>query len=155
MSHTIIRSSRVTAAWLALVCLGSTLLSARSDADARPGRYVVKPGTVFDTKTKLTWEQDVAPSPYTWTDAGAYCKSLTLRNLDWRLPSLKELATLVDDSRVNPAIDQTAFPDTPARPFWTSSLVTSFPDSGWTVDFYRGGDNFVAVTMTQFVRCVH
>jgi hypothetical protein len=127
----------------------------RSHADAYPGRYVIKPGVVTDTKTKLIWQQEAAPSPYTWNEAKTYCSTLTLNGLEWRLPGVKELETLVDESRVNPAIDRTAFPNTTAQFYWTASLVTSFEGNGWTVDFTRGGDNFFPITSTQLVRCVH
>jgi Protein of unknown function (DUF1566) len=139
----------------AMACCLATLHSGRSLADAHPGRYVVKPGVVFDTKTKLTWQQEIAPSPYAWEDAKTYCDTLPLNGLAWRLPSVKELETLVDESRVNPAIDRTAFPNTPAKFYWTISPVTNFSSNAWVVDFNRGGDLFFDVTSTQLARCVH
>jgi hypothetical protein len=68
---------------------------------------------------------------------------------------VKELETLIDESRSNPAIDVTSFPNTPAKYFWTSSRVPSFSNFAWTVDFNHGGDNFFDVTSLQLVRCVH
>jgi Protein of unknown function (DUF1566) len=53
----------------------------------------------------------------------------------WRLPSVKELESLVDIRRSNPAIDPTAFPATPADYFWSSA-----PDIGQTS--YEWGVNF-------------
>jgi hypothetical protein len=142
---------------VAIALTGSiaTLYAGHSYADAHPGRYVVKSGIVYDTKTKLTWQQEAAPSPLNWMDAKAYCESLGMSNLEWRLPSVKELETLVDESRVNPAIDRTAFPNTQGRFFWTSSLVTNFNTSGWVVDFNRGGDLFFDLSTAELVRCVH
>jgi len=154
MRESIIRVPSLAIVWT-LCCLSAVLVSARSRADARPGRYVVRPSTVYDTKTKLTWQQQVAPSPLSYAEAQTYCTTLTLNSLNWRVPSLKELETLVDESRVNPAIDRSAFPDTPGKFFWSSATVTSFPGSGWVVDFNRGGDNFVDVSFTEQVRCVH
>jgi hypothetical protein len=140
---------------VALFCGVAAMYAGHSYADAHPGRYVVKPGLVYDTKTKLTWQQDAAPSSYTWSDAKAFCTGVTQNNLMWRLPSLKELETLVDESRVNPAIDHTAFPNTQGKYFWTVSPVTNFTDNAWVVDFNRGGDLFFDVATPNLVRCVH
>jgi hypothetical protein len=145
----------LAATWTTLGVVSIALLASRGFADAKPGRYVIKTETVYDTKTKLTWQQSPATSPFSHSDAGAYCAGLTVGGLDWRLPSVKELETLVDESRTNPAIDKTAFPDTPGKFFWTSSSVASFPDQAWTVDFNRGGCNFFPVTSMELVRCVH
>jgi hypothetical protein len=70
-------------------------------------------GTVLDSRTGLMWEQKTddggvrdKDNTYTWKDALAYCENLTLGGHDdWRLPTIKELSSLVDLSRYNPAID--------------------------------------------------
>ncbi len=141
---------RIARALLApLVVAGGLLLpTLPSRADAPPGRYSIGGGTVLDTKTGLRWQPAFAPGPYTWTAALAYCKALSLGGYSsgWRLPSMKELRTLVDESTYNPAIDATAFPgiaatDSPVRPgtfFWTSTPVATFPITAWYVNFYDG-----------------
>lgn len=40
---------------------------------------------------------------------------------DWRLPTRHELQSLVKPECVNPALDTTAFPNTPALSFWSAS----------------------------------
>lgn len=40
---------------------------------------------------------------------------------DWRLPTFKELYTIADRGRTNPAIDPAYFPNTPASFFWSGS----------------------------------
>jgi hypothetical protein len=140
---------------LAASALVAVTVVRRSHADAHPGRYVIKPGLVYDTKTKLTWQQAGPSTPYTWAEAKTYCEALNTGGLTWRLPGIKELETLVDESRINPAIDPTAFPDAQGKFFWTASLVTNFTDSAWTVDFNRGGDNFFPTTFPELVRCVN
>jgi hypothetical protein len=40
---------------------------------------------------------------------------------DWRVPSLRELATITDRGCVNPRTNISVFPDTPAAPFWSST----------------------------------
>ena len=56
----------------------------------------------------------------------------------WRLPNIKELSSLVDRTRFNPAIDTVAFPSAPTGAFWSASPNASFPGSVWFVGFYNG-----------------
>jgi hypothetical protein len=80
----------------------------------------------------------------------------------WRLPTVKELLTLVDHLNINPAIDATAFPTTDYVPYWTSSSVHltsgyTIP-SAWTVEFAWGSSQYADITSTPaagiLVRCV-
>ncbi|MEO7093199.1 MAG: DUF1566 domain-containing protein [Polyangiales bacterium] len=84
----------------------------RSDAiaDAPTGRYVfdASAGTVTDTKTKLTWLRD----PITLAGAQRKLESAKVAcPPGYRLPSIKEYETLVDESQTSaPLVDRTAFP---------------------------------------------
>ena len=101
---------------------------------------------VTDSKTGLTWQRCSAgqsfaagtcsgtASTYTHEEALAYAKAQT----GWRLPSVKELSSLVDISFIGPAINGTAFPATPAFFAWASSPYASDPTSAWTVLFAEG-----------------
>lgn len=40
---------------------------------------------------------------------------------DWRLPTLRELATIAERGCSNPRLDLSTFPNTPARAYWTAS----------------------------------
>lgn len=40
---------------------------------------------------------------------------------DWRLPNLRELATIVERECTDPRVNLTVFPNTPAGLFWTAS----------------------------------
>lgn len=143
----------------AAVILGAGILwglvSSRSaKADAPPGRYTIGSGTVYDTQTKLTWEQPISPSNFMWADAQTYCSGLTLDGDDWRLPSLRELQTLVDESRSSPAIDETAFPNTSSTAFWSSSPLAGGSTNAWSVHFGIGDTGYSGVTEWYLVRCV-
>jgi hypothetical protein len=137
-----------------LPILAAAAWSRLGHADAPPGRYTIQSATVYDTKTKLTWQQDVAPSTYTWSAAQSYCTGLNLNGTGWRLPSVKELLTVVDETRTSPAIDSAAFPNTPVAAFWTSSPLAGDPSSAWYVSFGYGNTGTAAVTSTNQVRCV-
>jgi Protein of unknown function (DUF1566) len=125
-------------------------------ADAPPGRYAIAAGEVTDTQTGLIWQQGMsAAAGATWADAPAYCSTLALNGHVWRLPSLRELQTLVDETKT-PAIDLTAFPGTPTTYFWTSDAFTGNPGNAWVVDFTYGFTfGFgIDVTFAYPVRCV-
>jgi hypothetical protein len=112
-------------------------------------------GIVVDKVTGLTWQQAVDPDTHTQPDAEAFCSSLMLAGLgDWRLPTRIELISLIDDTRVGPAIDPTAFPDTPGTFFWTSTVVANDPGSVWGVAFDNGYTNSSDLGEHYRVRCV-
>jgi len=118
-------------------------------------RYRIADGTVYDTQTRLTWQQVNPTSRYSWADADAYCAVLSLGGDGdaWRLPSINELQTLVDDT-TNPAIDLLAFPKTPSEYFWASSAVIDDASRAWTTFFTNGSTYSFAVTAAKNVRCV-
>jgi Protein of unknown function (DUF1566) len=117
-------------------------------------RYTTQDGFVSDEDTQLMWEQPMQTSTYGLAQAGEYCKALTVDGGGWRLPSINELQSLIDEARSKPAIDDDAFPDTPVDFFWTSSPVTGFTSYGWTVSFDNGAANFFDGTQQHAVRCV-
>lgn len=99
-----------------------------------PGQFEVVAEGVRDTKTGLVWE---AAAPYTQgtlVEASQRCQKI---GVGWRLPSLKELLSIVDDARdAAPAIDATVFSG-PMGLYWTSSSYVGASDP-WTVDFGFG-----------------
>ncbi|HVZ87004.1 MAG TPA: DUF1566 domain-containing protein [Polyangia bacterium] len=134
-------------------------------ADAPTGRYTYPAaGTAYDTKTQLTWQREVPSVTYTWADAKTHCfgAGATLGGTGWRLPTMKELQTIVDERLTWPKIDPIAFPGTPgpapgapAPDFWSSSLLAGSPSKAWFVDFQDGYSSYVDVTNVYYVRCVH
>ena len=83
-----------------------------------------------------------------------YCSSLTLVGKTWRLPTVNELANLVDYGRSSsPSIDTTAFPGTQSE-YWSSSEVAYNTNYAWDVvlgNGYVGSYNKLGST---YVRCV-
>ena len=83
-------------------------------------------GVVKDNVTGLEWQQATAPGTYTWQQAIDYCNNLSLGGKDdWRLPTIKELSTLVDSSipYPGPTINTSYFPDTVASYYWSSTTI--------------------------------
>jgi hypothetical protein len=111
----------------------------RGGSGAPQPRYAVAAdgASVLDLGTGLTWQRAVG-SPRTWDAARTTCKSLALAGGGWRLPDMKELQTLIDERRTDPAIDPVAFPDTPGEGFWTSPPLAATPPFAWFVSFEGG-----------------
>ncbi len=57
---------------------------------------------------------------------------------DWRLPTMRELKTIVKDGASSPAIDTDYFPNTDALSFWSASTSVEMPTQAWTVSFNDG-----------------
>jgi hypothetical protein len=96
-------------------------------------------GTVIDEATGLMWSKATIAKGKTWSEAKEAAAAVCLGGYsDWRLPTRKELLTLVDDTRSNPAIDTDRFDCDPDW-YWSSTLLASSPsDCAWGVYFYYG-----------------
>ncbi len=113
------------------------------------------PGVVADKVTGLMWQRAVDARSYDWVAAKAYCAGLSLAgHNDWRLPTEIELFSLVDPTATSPAIDTTAFPNTPAEFFWSSSPLAGDPTSAWGAYFSYGGTGSGVASVANRVRCV-
>lgn len=122
-------------------------------------RYVVTADTVQDTQTKLVWQRTVQEAMVDMKGALAYCTSASVAALGgsgWRLPTGKELLTLVDYAvpPPGPTIDETAFPNTAAAFFWSSSVLVSPVPGVLFVDFGYGHATNYPIGPTSYVRCV-
>ena len=131
------------------------------------GEFVVSADglTVTDTITGLVWQRDGSGTrtgcsgsdklTCTWEEARAYCASLTLGGVSgWRLPARMELLTIVDFTTTDPPIDPTAFPNTPADHFWTSSAYAGSASDAWGIFFAEGQLVVYDRSNTYYVRCV-
>ena len=71
---------------------------------------------------------------------------------NWRLPNIKELETLLDYSRINPAVDPAEYPSIPPGKFWSSTPDTS--GGFWTIDTMSGMTSTEPATAKCFVWAV-
>lgn len=87
---------------------------------------------VTDRGTGLAWQRSPSPQTLSFSEAQDYCNDLALGGGVWRLPSMKELQTIVDESRPSPAFDPETFPDAPVSEFFrTSSVSAECSDCAW------------------------
>lgn len=108
---------------------------------------------VSDPLTGLVWQRGTSDR-MSADEAQQYCTDLDLGGRQWRLPSIQELATLVDESRTAPATDTGAFPETPARGrFWSANRDTGQSDTYWVLEADDGSTR-VRSTGSGTVRCV-
>ncbi len=73
---------------------------------------------------------------------------------DWRLPSRRELYSIVDYSRVNPATETNYFPNTQSDFYWSSSSYGGYNSYAWGVNFYDGAGYDRAKNTSHYVRLV-
>jgi len=87
--------------------------------------------------------------------AVGYCENLSFAGYeDWRLPSRKELQTLVDYSRKDPAINST-FINTSSRDYLTvTTYANDNNNSVWSIHFYTGRQYYIRKNSASYVRCV-
>ncbi|WP_433937129.1 DUF1566 domain-containing protein [Sorangium cellulosum] len=109
----------------------------------------------LDGSTGLVWQRQHATGTFDWSDALAHCEDLTLAGKsDWRLPSAKELLSIVDDQLTGPAIDPEIFPGAPSSIFWSSTPALGSADRAIVVNFNNGASQDNSVRDRRLTRCV-
>ncbi len=108
----------------------------------------LKNGTIKDTNTGLIWEKCSAGQNWekncegdstmmNWESAMNYCKDLKLAEMEWKLPSYKEMRTIlslensydpngtISTTQYRPAISLTFFPKTEHGYYWLGDEYTT------------------------------
>ena len=127
-------------------------------------------GTITDRKTGLIWKQclegqsgsDCASGgveTFTWQQALQRAQTVNSSGgfagfSDWRLPTIKELISLVEHQCVGPAINLTRFPHASSDGLWSSSAVAGVTDYAWYVYFSNGGTNWYGKVGNNQLRLV-
>ena len=116
--------------------------------------------TITDTKTGLQWIKDPLvlggefAKKMDYKEAEQECKKLNAgKKKDWRLPTREELLSIVDLTRMSPAIDP-IFANTISSWYWTSIPIAGYSSDVWCVYFYAGGVNGYGKNLTSYVRPV-
>lgn len=121
-----------------------------------PTTPAIDPRITHDADTGLDWQTIPFDKRMTWAEAEAACKALRLGGHDdWRLPTIEELESIRDRSRIFPAIDPVAFPGTPNAFLWSSTgYVGDNKYYAWVVDFSYGSSFIYGRNSSSRVRAV-
>ncbi len=112
-------------------------------------------GTISDNNTKLMWQQQDDNSKFNYSNAISHCNSLSYAGYaDWRLPYKKELISIIDFGRSDPAIDTTKFLNAKSSTYWTSTVYFYSSSYAWNVPFKSGGFGAATQNTQLYALCV-
>ena len=111
-------------------------------------------GTVTDNLTGLVWlENTNCVGAMGWTAAMTWAAALVSGNCgltdnsvagQWRLPTIKELSSLIHRGAYNPALPAGhPFAGDQSKDFWSSTTLAATPGFAWYVSLYNGYVNAV------------
>lgn len=112
---------------------------------------------VRDDETGLVWEKTLETTELSWTDARAACANKDVGGRKgWRLPSISELASLVDPSMRTGSTLPLGHPFTNALAdvYWSATTMAGNPNNAWLVFFDTGRVSYAFKTITFHVWCV-
>jgi Protein of unknown function (DUF1566) len=127
------------------------------------GRFPVLPRfnseAVFDKETGLVWEKSPNTGTFTWVDALAQCYTLEVGGRKgWRLPTIEELASLVDTSQSAPTLPAGHPFNVQSSGYWSATTVASNTSNAWFVGFFAGnvgdGGGKADINVFRSVWCV-
>ena len=112
-------------------------------------------GTTKDELTGLIWQQIPFPDSITWEQALYAADTLNFAgHSDWRVPNIKELQSINDESRINPSVNQTFFNGLTVAHFWSSTSLPNQPTKAWYLDTHFGITTYSAKTGRLNLLCV-
>jgi len=111
-----------------------------------------------DNVTNLIWSLD---SPvYNWTAATTtYPTAMNATSrcgytTNWRLPTRRELLSIVNNGTWSPSIDSAYFPGTVSDWYWSADTYAPDPAYAWYVNFVVGDTGYDGKTYAHYVRLV-
>ncbi|MCX7074568.1 MAG: DUF1566 domain-containing protein [Methylococcales bacterium] len=138
-------------------------------ANVTSKKYVISDNQqeVLDMQTGLIWRRCIEGLKWNGTTCsgspfyGMFQESLEraanqarLTGKPWRVPSVKELGSLADQSQSPIAIDSVVFPATVNDQFWSASSYAMDAFFGWMTHFYYGATYYSYSEDTGAVRLV-
>ena len=112
-----------------------------------------------DNVTNLIWSLQTGSGDWTTyasttlptaTNAANRCGFAT----DWRLPTRRELLSIVLNDGSSPSVDASYFPSTQSNWYWTSDTYAPDPSVAWIVHFNDGSTGAYGKTDSYYVRLV-
>ena len=127
-------------------------------------------GTITDSKTGLMWKKCLegvtgdnceknSPSTFTQQKALEYTETINdgdgfAGHTDWRLPSIGELCSIIEQQCYRPAINTIRFPNTPNSRVWAKTLFAGNLNMAWYVNFGDGKSYIDGLQINTAVRLV-
>lgn len=111
--------------------------------------------TITDNLTQLVWQKAPNTTILTWENALAYAENLSLASAtDWRLPNIKELQSLNDESITNPSANTNFFPTIGVHNYWSSTSLPNQTTKSWYWNTQFGITTYDTKTNSNYVLCV-
>lgn len=116
---------------------------------------VLSDNAILDRETGAVWEKSPGTSTYVWANATIHCINKNVGGRKgWRLPSVDELASLVDPTNTSPALPSNhPFLNIQSSTYWSSTSGWDTSTAWWT----RLSDGLVSggpKTGSYYVWCV-
>jgi hypothetical protein len=111
---------------------------------------------VLDKETGRVWEQSPDTGTFTWFTALFHCYQLEVGGRKgWRLPTIEELASLVDTSQPAPTLPAGhPFSNVQSSNYWSATTIANVSANAWGVHLGLGVVNGFDKPVTTFVWCV-
>jgi hypothetical protein len=113
---------------------------------------------VIDHATGLMWQQSGAPEQMNLKRAGKYIKKLNQEQYggysDWRLPTIEELASLLEPAKKNGDLYIDPVFDPKQRWCWTADHVKNSFNTAWIAHFLHGNVSIRYTGTAFYVRGV-
>lgn len=111
--------------------------------------------TITDNLTNLVWQKFPNTTTQSWEQALAYSENLTLANTtDWRLPNIKELQSLNDETVIQPSVTLPYFQNIGVKKYWSSTSLLNQTTKAWYWDTQFGITTYDIKTNLNYVVCV-
>ena len=120
------------------------------------GAVLMAGGMALDERTGLMWQDNrfVESEKVTYFQAEKVCKEMRLGGYDdWRIPTIKELLSIVDYTKYDPALLDGFMIEEPSY-YWSSTQYMGDTDKVWGVDFKDGSSDGNGKQYDRRIRCV-
>jgi hypothetical protein len=159
----------ITLILMSFSTLAQTCLSSISATTPSNNFVVNSNGTVTDSRLGLMWMR--CSLGQTWVSISGTCTGDALEmnwqqallaahgyvyanQSGWRVPNVKELASITEGQCARPAINSSIFPNTPADDFWTSSPAMTDPQRAWVIAFFNSSNSIKDKNLFVYTRLV-
>ena len=96
-------------------------------------------GTITDHLTNLVWQQIPFSDSLTWENALKLADTSSMAGItEWRLPNIKEIQSINNESIINPSVNPIYFPNIGIRRYWSSTTLPNQTTKAWYLDTHFG-----------------